>query len=102
MSPVETLTEDCYLWLREHDRFTHLVAYPAVSGYMTVVSSEVQGQLLDKDGRLGDDYKYNRAPGSDVETYRFIPLSQSCFSKEELHKMQGLAPETYKRLVYVY
>lgn len=102
VSPVETLTEDCYLWLREHDRFTHLVAYPAVSGYMTVVSSEVQGQLLDKDGRLGDDYKYNRAPGSDVETYRFIPLSQSYFSKEELHKMQGLAPETYKRLVYVY
>ena len=102
ISPVETLAEDCYRWLRENGRFTHLVALPGMSGYMTVVSSEVQGGYLDKDGWLDPEFKYNRAPGSGVETFRFIPLSQSYFSAAAMERMKELAPETYKRLIYVY
>ena len=102
VTPVMTLTADAYLWLRAHDRFTHLVAYPAVTGYMTAVSSEVQGQFLTEGGRLSDDSKFNRATGSETDTYRFIPLSQSCFTGEELECLKQVAPETYKRLIYVY
>ena len=102
VSPVETLTEDCYMWLRNHDRFTHLVAQPAMTGYMTVVSSEVQGASLDENGWLEPEFKYNRAAGSEIETFRFIPLSQSYFGGEDLEMMRRLSPETYKKLIYVY
>lgn len=102
VSPVETLAEDCYGWLRENGRFTHLVAMPAMTGYMTVVSSEVQGESLDAGGWLDPEFKYNRAQGSGIETFRFIPLSHSYFSEKDQETMKALAPETYKKLIYVY
>ena len=102
VSPVETLASDSYLWLRHNDRFTHLVSRPGITGYMTAVSSDVQKQFMDADGWLAGDYKYNRAPGSEIETFRFIPMSQSCFDDESMERMRILAPETYKKLVYVY
>lgn len=102
VSPVITLTRDCYRWLRENGRFTHLVAPPDMAGYMTVPSSEVSGKSLDGKGSLVPDFKYNRAADSDVRTYRFVPVSQSCFPPETAERLRQIAPVTYKRLFYVY
>ncbi len=102
VSPAVTMAADSYRWMRENDRFTHLVSLPAATGYMTVVSSEVQSQMLSADGWLADDFKYGRATGSETGTYRFIPLSQSYFSTATLDKFRMLAPETFKQLIYVY
>ena len=102
LSPAESIVSDSYNWLRANDKFTHIVAWPSAEGYVTAVSSEVQGQFLTEGGRLSDDSKFNRATGSETDTYRFIPLSQSCFTGEELECLKQVAPETYKRLIYVY
>ena len=102
VSPAECITADSYRWMRKNDRFTHLIAPPQVYGYMTVTSSDVQARSLDSDGMLLDDFKYDRAQDSDIETFCFTPVSQSCFSAVTLERLEALAPETYKRLVYVY
>ncbi len=102
ISPMETVVSDAYRWLRKNGRFTHLVAWPDIDGYITVPSLEVGGRFIDSDGYLLDDFKYNRAPGSGAATYRFIPLSHSALCPDLAKRMEQLAPVTYKKLVYVY
>ena len=102
VSPAETVAADCYEWLRRHDRFTHIVAWPDAAGYMTAVSSGVSPANIDADGMFTDEYKYNRAQNSDLETFRVIPVSQGCLTPEIAERMKRLAPLTYNKLIYVY
>ena len=102
LSPAESIVSDSYNWLRANDKFTHIVAWPSAEGYVTAVSSEVGPGNLDGNGMLSDEYKYNRAQESDIETFRVIPASQGCFTEEQMQRMKLLAPEIYNELIYVY
>lgn len=102
VSPVECVAMDCYAWLRENGRFTHLVAWPEAKGYVTAVSSEVGPRNIGADGLLADGYKYNRAQDSEIETFCIVRLSQSCLTPQQALRMKSLAPKTYNELIYVY
>ena len=102
VSPAECIVADSYRWMRKNDRFTHLIAAPMVKGYMTVTSPDVQTRSLDSDGMLPDEIKYGRAQDSGIETFCFMPVGPGCLGDRALERLEALAPETYKGLVYVY
>ena len=102
LSPADAVVADCYRWLRKNNRFTHVIAYPDVDAYVTVPSSEVNGRFLADGCSFTPDFKYNRAPGSDVVTFRTVPFSLSSLDLAMAERMRVLAPVTYNKLVYVY
>ena len=102
VSPVKAVVSDSYRWLRKYGRFTHRISFPEVSAYITAPSSEVSEENLDGNGMFAGQYRYNRAAGSEIGTYRFIPAGPRYLTPEIREKLDSLAPVTYNKLVYVY
>lgn len=102
VSPKNTMAEDCYMYLRKSNRFTHRIAYPAAEGFVAVPSADVQNNHIGEYGFFSDEFKYTRAAGSDIETVCIIPASHRYLTQEHLHSINVLAPEISKQLFYVY
>ena len=81
------VAQECYMFLRQANLFTHRVAYPSMSMYLTVAIAGMAAQDYDQDGNFTDDFKYNRAEDSDYRTYLIVE------NREDAHKEEHYVSE---------
>ena len=101
ISPADAMSEECYRILRSEGRFTHRIALPEAEGYLMVPAYNPNVESLDRDGCFKEDYKYNRAPGSETETTRLIPADVR-YLPPCAETPDSTASIIYKSLFHVY
>lgn len=102
VSPLTTMSADCYKYLRMTNSFTHKIKYPEAEGFVTVPMSGQNLNAIGEDGFFNEGFKFDRACGSNIETVCVIPASHRYLSEEQLSFMKKSAPVISKNIFYVY
>lgn len=97
--PSDAISSECFRILRERNAFTHKIAYPELKGYMSVVATDLPVSSYQEDGKFTSDYKFNRAPDSDVDTWYLIEVRNG-YIPESLREMMSVrSPKSYSEYV---
>ena len=91
--------QECYRRLRESNTFTHNISYPTASALVSYPLSDLPVTSYAADGSLAPDFKFNRTPSSDVETYRLLQYGGRYVPAAVLQMLQDEAPKTYHSYV---
>lgn len=86
----DAVIQACYNVLRDHNLFTHRIAYPSVKAYVTVPSSSVPLESVSFGGTLSDKFKYNHSADASIQITRTVPLGRLYMSDEYLEKVNRL------------
>lgn len=86
----DAVIQACYNVLRDHNLFTHRIAYPSVRAYVTVPSSSVPLESVSFGGTLSDKFKYNHSADASIQITRTVPLGRLYMSDEYLEKVNRL------------
>ena len=90
----KAVTAWCFRTLRQTNGFTHRIAFPEVSAYLTVPAGGLPADAYYQDGRLQETYKYNRAPVSDLITTRLVECRQRYLDEETARIIRQEASKT--------
>lgn len=86
----DAVIQACYKVLRDHNLFTHRIAYPSVKAYVTVPSSSVPLESVSFGGTFSDKFKYNHSADASIQITRTVPLGRLYMSDEYLEKVNRL------------
>lgn len=86
----DAVIQACYNVLRDHNLFTHRIAYPSVKAYVTVPSSSVPLESVSFGGTLSDKFKYNHSADASIQITRTVPLGRLYMSDEYLETVNRL------------
>lgn len=86
----DAVIQACYNVLRDHNLFTHRIAYPSVKAYVTVPSSSVPLESVSFGGTFSDKFKYNHSADASIQITRTVPLGRLYMSDEYLEKVNRL------------
>lgn len=96
---AKVVAEECFKLFRKNNLFTHDIAYPKATGFITVPSSSLSMDALNADGSFKDHYKYSRAADSDYDTFTIVEFSPRYMLDETFSSLEIIAPQTYKSYV---
>lgn len=94
-----SMVADCISYLRKMNGFTHRVAYPAMEMFAVVPVPDLAVGYYYDDGRFSDDFKYNRAPGSELESFLTVEMNERYMSEDQISFMKSFAQKTYEEYV---
>lgn len=86
----DAVIQACYNVLRDHNLFTHRIAYPSVKAYVTVPSSSVPLESVSFGGTFSDKFKYNHSADASIQITRTVPLGRLYMSDEYLEEVNRL------------
>ena len=99
IDPAEALSEACYTYLRETNRFTHRIAYPEVRLYVTAPANDLPEGAYAPDGWLNAGYRYGRSAGSEEAAYSLVELKDKHLTDALRELMMVRTPKIFS--VYV-
>lgn len=97
-SRIATAAE-CIIYLRRTNGFTHRVAYPAMEMYAVMPMPDMPADKYLSPDCYTDEYKYNRASGSDKESFLTVELNDRDITESQYGFMKQYAHKTYEKYV---
>ncbi len=99
VSAARAIAEQCNVYLRKHNAFTHRVAYPDLRFYITYPSVNLPEEVYDVDGGFSFAYKYSRKTSAGRPDFSLVELRDRYFPESMAEFMKSRAPKSYS--IYV-
>lgn len=90
---------ECIAYLRKTNGFTHRVTYPEMEMLTVMPMPDMPADKYVRAGCFTDEYKYNRASGSDKESFITVEMNERNLTEEQLSFMKSHARKTYEKYV---
>lgn len=90
---------ECEKTMRASNLFTHRIAYPAAEFYATIPVPGLAQADYDGNGFYNDEFKYNRAPSSDQETFVLVKMKSRTMPDSLAQGLRALTPTMFENYV---
>ncbi|MGN1232518.1 MAG: hypothetical protein ACI4UJ_03605 [Candidatus Cryptobacteroides sp.] len=90
---------ECEKTMRASNLFTHRIAYPAAEFYATIPVPGMAQADYDGGGFYIDEFKYNRAPSSDQDTFVLVKMKSRTLPESLADELRALTPTMFENYV---
>lgn len=90
---------ECEKTMRSSNLFTHRIAYPAAEFYATIPVPGMAQADYGGNGLYTDEFKYNRAPSSDLETFLLVKMKSRTLPDSLAEGLMALTPTMFENYV---